>query len=83
MIDYPAQRAFGPELVALMSGALEDAWKSLQQAGTTLTEEAREVLAKRIVELTIEGEHDRGRLRDGALAALAEANLRKMPRQPV
>jgi hypothetical protein len=76
----PEQAVFGPEIVQLMSGALDDAWQSLRDADATLADDtkranAREILARRIIELTTEGERDRRRLRDGALAAFGRWQL--------
>ena len=74
------QAAFDPEVLQVMSGAMNDAWRSLSEADTTLSDAmkagmAREILARRILELATEGERDQQRLRDGALAAIkTEAN---------
>jgi hypothetical protein len=43
---------------------------------------ARAVLAKHIIAAAKDGEFDQGRLRDGALVALAQSNLRGAPRPP-
>ena len=73
---------FDPATVRILSDALDQAWGALQTSGATfLTDEtanhAREVLARCIVEMAKLGERDHGRLRDAALAHLAEANIRK------
>jgi len=44
-------------------------------SGST-AESARAILAKHIIEAALQGERDQGRLRDGALLALARSNLR-------
>jgi hypothetical protein len=43
-------------------------------------EAARAILAKHIIEAAKQGERDQGRLRDGALVALAQSNLRNVTR---
>jgi hypothetical protein len=73
---------FDPDSVRILSGALDDAWQSLHDAGTTLyrdseVERTRRILARCIIEVAKLGERDRHRLRDAALAHLAEANVRK------
>jgi hypothetical protein len=74
--------AFDPETVSILSGAYEDSWQSLLASGTTFHlggQEAHtsEILARGIIELAKLGERDRRRLRDAALAHLAEADVRK------
>jgi hypothetical protein len=76
----PEQAVFDPEIVQLMSGALEDACQWLRDGGAALEDDtnevnAREMLARRIIELTTEGERDRRRLRDLALAAFGQLQL--------
>jgi hypothetical protein len=86
-LNESQQAIFGPDVLTLMSGALDDAWRSLSADGIKFAGEAkeastRETLARRIVELATKGERDKRRLRDGALAALADANLRTPPPPP-
>jgi hypothetical protein len=74
--------AFDPEAIRILSDAYEDAWQSLHVGGTTLHLDGQEVqtseiLARCIIELAKLGERDRRRLRDAALAHLAEANVRR------
>jgi hypothetical protein len=75
--------AFDPTVIRILSDALDAAWRSVQSdPGTMPTSggnipEAREILARCIIELAKHGERNRGRLRDAALAHLAEANVRK------
>jgi hypothetical protein len=40
----------------------------------------RAILAKHIIAAAKDGEREHGRLRDGALLALAQSNLRSVPR---
>ena len=73
--------AFDPESLRILTGAFEDAWQALQTAGTTFhvdghAEQTREILARCIIEMAKLGERDRDKLRDAALAHLAEANIR-------
>ncbi len=57
---------FEPEVVGLMSEALEAAWKLLPDASQH--EMVREVMARRIIAVASIGERDRVRLRAAALA---------------
>jgi hypothetical protein len=45
-------------------------------------EQVRAILAKHIIEAAKDGERDQRRLRDGALLALAQSNLRSGSRRP-
>jgi hypothetical protein len=49
------------------------------QSGFILAASARAILASHIIEAAKQGERDQGRLRDGALLAFAQANLRTAP----
>jgi len=78
----PHVSAFDPETVSILSDAFEDSWQSLHKSGTTLhlggqEEQTSEMLARCIIELAKLGERDPRRLRDAALAHLAEANIRR------
>jgi hypothetical protein len=69
--------SFDPEAVEILSGAYEDAWEKLKQAGSSFTRPAyergaREILAKCIIEMAQSGERDRRQLSEAALAYLAE-----------
>ena len=73
-------RAFDPEEVRILVAAFEAAWASVQASGAvfdtqTKAESARTILAKHIIG------RDQGRLRDGALLAFAQSNLRTAPSQ--
>jgi hypothetical protein len=77
----PDASAFDPESIRILSDAFEDAWQSLHTTGTTFhldgrTDQTRDILARCIIEVAKLGERDRRRLRDAALAHLAEANIR-------
>jgi hypothetical protein len=76
----PDASAFDPETISILSDAFEDAWQSLNTGDSNVhlggqEEQTSEILARCIIELAKLGERDR-RLRDGALAHLAEANVR-------
>jgi hypothetical protein len=76
--------AFGPHEIRTLVAALEKAWESIQASGATFStgahaESARAILAKHIIDAAKQGERDQGRLRDGALLAWAQSNLRPVP----
>jgi hypothetical protein len=78
----PDASAFDPETVDVLSDAFENAWQSLHKSGTTFhlggrEEQTSEMLARCIIELAKLGERNPHRLRDAALAHLAEANVRR------
>jgi hypothetical protein len=73
--------AFGPAEICSLVSALDKAWESIQASGVTFdsgghAESARAILAKHIIEAAKQGERDQRRLRDGALMAWAQSNLR-------
>jgi hypothetical protein len=77
--------AFGPHEIRTLVAALDKAWESIQASGATFTtgahaESARAILAKHIIDAAKQGERDQQRLRDGALLAWAQSNLRPVPR---
>ena len=61
-------------------GAFDKAWEAVQASGVIYPEDkvelVRAILAKHIIAAAKDGERDHGRLRDGALIALAQSNLR-------
>jgi hypothetical protein len=76
MVPYlpknPPHAAFNPDTIIILSSALDEAFAS---ANATLkldgqSEAARTTLAKHIVDMAGQGERDRGRLVEGALARL-------------
>jgi hypothetical protein len=76
--------AFGPHEIRTLVAALDKAWESIQASGATFTtgahaESARAILAKHIIDAAKQGERDQQRLRDGALLAWAQSNLRPVP----
>jgi hypothetical protein len=75
----------GPDQVRILVAAFDKAWESVQAGGVVFdtdakTESTWAILAKHIIEAAKQGERDQGRLRDGALVALAQSNLRSVPR---
>ena len=74
--------AFDPEEVRILVAAFEKAWESVLASGAvfdtgTKAASARAILAKHIIAAAKQGERDQGRLRDGALLAFAQSNLRR------
>ena len=66
--------------VRVLAEAFDEAWKRVQEDGGSLVgdghaEVTRELLALRIIEIAQLGERDPRRLRDDALAFLAQTNL--------
>jgi hypothetical protein len=73
--------AFNPDEIRTLVAAFDKAWESVQTSGAIFetdaaAEIARAILAKHIIEAAKQGERDQRRLRDGALLALAQSNLR-------
>ena len=60
--------AFGPDATQAMDAAFEKACETLRNGGQP--DIAKEVIAKRIIELTQEGERDPDRLCERTLAAI-------------
>jgi hypothetical protein len=72
--------AFGPETIAVLSAALDEAWERLLQSGSECTRPAyaramREVIAQRIIDIAQRGVVDQKELADSAVRFLA-ANYR-------
>jgi hypothetical protein len=67
--------AFDPETVRVLASALDETWEIARADPITYKvdgdpEVARDLLAKHIVDLALQGERDRQRLIDGALERL-------------
>jgi hypothetical protein len=80
--------AFDPDEVHTLIAAFDKAWESVQATGAIFdtdaaAEIARAVLAKHIIEAAKQGERDQGRLRDGALVALARSNHLQSVKRPL
>jgi hypothetical protein len=77
--------AFDPETMRILTAAFEDAWQSLNGDGIGLgphTDAMRDALAKSIIEVATDGERDARRLRDAALAPLAQSLHRDASSRP-
>jgi hypothetical protein len=72
---------FGPDEIPTLVAAFDKAWEAVQAGGAVFdtkakADTARALLAKHIIAAAKDGERDEARLRDGALVALAQSNLR-------
>src|SRR5467141_4700781 len=72
---------FDPDDIRILVGAFDKAWEAVQASGEVFdskarVDTARAILAKHIIAAAKDGERDEGRLRDGALVALAQSNVR-------
>ncbi len=78
--------AFAPDEVHTLVAAFDKAWETIQASGVVYpeakAEAVRAILAKHIIEAAKQGERDHAQLRDGALLALAQSNLRNAPPPP-
>ena len=79
--NYGGEAVFAPDVVRILTAAFDDAWKSIQEGGTTFPSDRhadaiRELLALRIIETARLGERDQRRLRDDALLHLTDSDLR-------
>jgi hypothetical protein len=77
IVPLLANSSFDPETVEVLSGAFDDAWLTIKRSDSTLARPAyergaREILAKRIIELAQRGERDRRNLSDSAVQFLAQ-----------
>ncbi|HZC55116.1 MAG TPA: hypothetical protein VE396_03575 [Xanthobacteraceae bacterium] len=75
IIPRLAASAFEPETIATLVAAFEDAWQKVEQSGSHFASPrykraAREIIAKRIIEMAQGGERDPGKLADDAVAFL-------------
>jgi hypothetical protein len=71
---------FDPDDVRLLTAAFDEAWRVVEDSGAFFAsnghaESAKEVLARRIIEMARLGERDHIRLRDDALLYLARSDL--------
>ncbi len=76
--------SFDPASIRRSPNPFEEAWLALKSGRTAFAKDsdaAREILAKCIVEMAKLGERDQRRLRDAALAHLAEIEGKKAPRR--
>jgi hypothetical protein len=82
---YAGGMSFDPEAVRILSSAFDEAWEALLRSGARFgserrAEEARDTLAKYMIEQVKEGELDQRRLREGALLHFTRSSLRSAPR---
>ncbi len=74
-------QVFDAEDMQILSAAFDKAWEAVQASGVIYAEDkvelVRAILAKHIIAAAKDGERDHSRLRDGALLALAQSNLRR------
>jgi len=78
---------FDPDDIRILVGAFDKAWEAVQASGEVFdskarVDTARAILAKHIIAAAKDGERDEGRLRDGALVALAQSTVRSATRPP-
>jgi len=76
---------FDPDEIRILVAAFDKAWEAAQASGVfdkAKADSARAILAKHIIAAAMDGEYDQGRLRDDALVALAQSNLRSATRPP-
>jgi hypothetical protein len=78
---------FDPDDIRILVGAFDKAWEAVQASGEVFdskarVDTARAILAKHIIAAAKDGERDEGRLRDDALVALAQSNVRSAARRP-
>ena len=84
-IAHPKE-VFDPEAIRVLTAAFDHAWQGLQNSGVRFdsdrqSEQARNALAKYIIEQARQGERDERRLRDGALLQYTQSNLKNSPRK--
>jgi hypothetical protein len=82
---YAGGTSFDPEAIRILSAAFEEAWQALLRSGAKFgsdrrAEEARDTLAKYMIEQAKQGELDQRRLQEGALLHFTRSNLRSLPR---
>ena len=77
-------QVFDADDMQILAGAFDKAWEAVRASGVIYPDDkielVRAILAKHIIAAAKEGERDHSRLRDGALRALAQSNLRSVPR---
>jgi hypothetical protein len=83
---YRDGAAFGPERIAILVEAYDAASASMASAGAPFVqpeyrEEAREIIARHIIDGAKAGEWDARKLSDGALQYLTRIDMRR-PRTP-
>jgi hypothetical protein len=79
IVSLLAKSSFDPDTIKTMTSAFDTAWQEVQNSDTTISTggnavAAREFIAKRILELGLQGERNRERLVADALAQLGKSN---------
>ena len=79
LVPLFANSAFDPETINVVSTAFDTAWQVVSKSGSPLAADpqaasARDLLAKRIIEMAQRGERDPHRLVDDALVHLVSSN---------
>jgi hypothetical protein len=77
-LPSPHHTGFEPEMLNILAAAFEDAWETIAKSGSMFAKPryagaAREIVARRIIDLAQCGERDRYRLCDDAVAYLASS----------
>jgi hypothetical protein len=72
------QSAFDPEIIETLVAAYEDAWQKIERSGSAFASPryrraAKEIVAKRIIEMAQRGEREPTHLADDAVAYLAHS----------
>ena len=75
IIPLLSQSAFEPETIETLVSVFETAWRRVEQSGSKLASPAyqraaREIIAKRIIEMAQHGERDPSELADDAVSYL-------------
>jgi hypothetical protein len=78
IIPLLAKTSFDPEFIETLVAAYEDAWRKVEQSGSTFASPryrraAQEVIAKRIIDMAQLGEIESHRLADDAVTYLAQS----------
>ena len=78
IIPLLAQSAFDPEFIETLVSAYEHAWQQVEKSGSTFASPryrraAREIIAKRIIEMAQRGEREPTRLAEDAVSYLARS----------
>ena len=72
-----ALASFDPEVIEKLAAAYEDAWQKIEQSGSVFASPryrrvAREIVARRIIDMAQRGEIEADRLADDAVSYLAQ-----------
>jgi hypothetical protein len=78
IIPLLAQSSFDPELIEKLVKAYEDAWQKIEKSGSTFASPryrrvAKEIIAKRIIDMAQRGEVEPQHLADDAVNYLSQS----------